>query len=83
MYTNDGVPSVTERLDAAVARRRSVQAAKRHRQRAAVRGGRADRFLFVGQAILDFLGLQRESVTIADGIVLGIRDPAATLRSDA
>lgn len=29
-------------------------------------------FLFVGQAILDFLGLQRESVTIAGGIVLGI-----------
>lgn len=29
-------------------------------------------FLFAGQAILDFLGLQRESVTIAGGIVLGI-----------
>lgn len=29
-------------------------------------------FLFVGQTILDFLGLQRESVTIAGGIVLGI-----------
>ena len=29
-------------------------------------------FLFVGQAILDFLGLQSESVTIAGGIVLGI-----------
>ncbi|MDZ7802041.1 MAG: MarC family protein [Trueperaceae bacterium] len=29
-------------------------------------------FLFTGQAILDFLGLQRESVTIAGGIVLGI-----------
>lgn len=29
-------------------------------------------FLFLGQAILDFLGLQRESVTIAGGIVLGI-----------
>jgi len=29
-------------------------------------------FLVAGQAILDFLGLQRESVTIAGGIVLGI-----------
>jgi len=29
-------------------------------------------FLFAGQAILDFLGLQSESVTIAGGIVLGI-----------
>ena len=29
-------------------------------------------FLFAGQAILDFLGLQPESVTIAGGIVLGI-----------
>ena len=29
-------------------------------------------FLFLGQEILDFLGLQRESVTIAGGIVLGI-----------
>ena len=29
-------------------------------------------FLFLGQAILDLLGLQRESVTIAGGIVLGI-----------
>jgi multiple antibiotic resistance protein len=29
-------------------------------------------FLFAGQTILDFLGLQRESVTIAGGIVLGI-----------
>jgi len=29
-------------------------------------------FLFAGQAILNFLGLQRESVTIAGGIVLGI-----------
>ncbi len=29
-------------------------------------------FLFAGQAILDVLGLQRESVTIAGGIVLGI-----------
>src|SRR6056297_85275 len=29
-------------------------------------------FLFAGQAILDFLGLQREAVTIAGGIVLGI-----------
>jgi multiple antibiotic resistance protein len=29
-------------------------------------------FLFAGQAILDFLGLQRASVTIAGGIVLGI-----------
>jgi multiple antibiotic resistance protein len=28
--------------------------------------------LFAGQTILDFLGLQRESVTIAGGIVLGI-----------
>jgi multiple antibiotic resistance protein len=29
-------------------------------------------FLVAGQAILDFLGLERESVTIAGGIVLGI-----------
>lgn len=29
-------------------------------------------FLFLGQAILDFLGLQEESVSIAGGIVLGI-----------